>query len=215
LSVLDTTALSPGVTVAPSGLRVAANGKAIVMLTNATAHGDQAVEVDLTTSAERIRSDARWPIAFAQDWSTILGRNSDRSRIYVLGNGCTGWYASSTDTFTSCGSGIFTEYGGMTFDASGQRLTRGATVYDRDVHALWDVYPIANVGPDAAISPDGSTVFLGAGPSLTTARLADRTMLSRTPLPLRVERLFVAPNGTWLLAFHNTNGSRVTRVDLQ
>jgi hypothetical protein len=46
-------------------------------------------------------------------------------------------------------------------------------------------------------------------------RFSDKVMLERIPLPSGAERLFVAPNGTWILAFQDSFGARVTRVDLQ
>jgi len=215
LSVLDTTALTPGVPVAPAGLRIASNGKMFVTLTNRTANGDQTVEVDLTTGAQRIRTDARNLSGTPTPWPQFMGRNPDRSRIYVLGLDCKAWYAVSTDQFAPCGVGMFSQYVGMTFDATGEHLTRGTSVYDKDVNLIWDVPPIVHYAADPALSPDGTTVYVGAGGSLTTARLADKTFLSRTPISVTAERLFVAPNGQWLLVFQNTNGARVTRVDLQ
>jgi DNA-binding beta-propeller fold protein YncE len=215
LSVLDTTALSSGVPVAPSGLRIAANGKMLVMLTNMTAHGDQTVEVDLTTGAQRIRADARGLSTWSAYWTQFMGRNDDRSRIYVLGMTCWSWYAASSDTFKPCGSGVYTDYMGMTFDAAGTHMTRGASVFDADTHALWGSGPINQIYPYAAMSPDGASVYLGAGQGITTMRFADKTMLERVPIPVRAERLFLGPSGAWMLVFQNANGSRVTRVDLR
>lgn len=215
LSVLDTTALSPGVTVQPSGLRISANGKMFVMMTNMTAAGDQTVEVDLATGAQKIRTDARKLSTWSSYWPQFMGRNTDRSRIYVLGINCWSWYVATTDAFTPCIGGISTDYMGMTFNATDTRMTRGSYVLDADTHTLWGAGPINHVVPYAALSPDGASVYLGAGQGITMMRFADTTMLERIAIPLTAERLFVAPSGAWVLAFQNTSGARVTRVDLQ
>ena len=212
LSVLDTVTPSPGgLAVAPGDLRIAANGKMMILLTNATLQGNQTLEVDLTTGAQRIRTDAHWLSEAA-----LMDRNPNRSRIYVLSIYCWSFYDASSDMFTSCANPPYVpQLGGMTFDATGQHMTYGAGVLDADTHVLWGMRGIYNQPATAALSPDGATVYFGAGQSLRTARLADTTMLSRTPIPVSPDRLFVAPNGQWLLAFQNLNSVMVTRVDLQ
>jgi hypothetical protein len=214
LSLLDNAPTYPGMPAQPSGLRIAANGKMIVMLSNMTTQSDQTVEVDLTTGAQRFRTDTRGPSDGTTFWPQFVGRNGDRSRIYLLWN-CWRWYASATDTFSPCGYGQPSDGFGITFDAAGTHLTLGSRVFDADTHLLWSSEAINQIYPYAALSPDGASVYLGAGQGITTMRFADKVMLERIPIPVTAERLFVSPSDAWILAFQNTNGSRVTRVDLR
>jgi hypothetical protein len=82
LSVLDSTTAYTAVPLGPTGLKIAANGKMFMILTNTTLNRDQAVEVDLTTGAQRIRTDAGALNYFSAYWVQYMDRTPDRSRIY-------------------------------------------------------------------------------------------------------------------------------------
>jgi len=199
----------------PEGLRIAANGKMIVMLIWATSAGDEAVEVDLATGAQRIRTDARSAVNPYVFWTLSMGRTPDRSRIYMLGSNCSNEYESATDSFTSCTPSVGAQ-GGLAFDASGSRFTTSNELLDANLQQLWVHNPLNwQEGDKLAISPDDATIYFGGPFGITAMRFADKTMMERIPIPLTAERLFVDPNGKWLLAFQNTYGGRVTRVDLQ
>lgn len=198
----------------PSGLRIAANGKMIVLLTGPTGSNDQTVEVDLTTGAQRIRTDANELHSLAPAWTRDMGRTNDRSRIYILG-GCGAYYDAATDSFFLCRGSFGAPFMGVTVDATGTRLTRGSVVLDRDMFTLYDPGYINGQRPYAAISSDDATLYFGVGPTIRTMRWSDKTLLESIPIPLNAERVFVAPSGAWLLAFQSTNGARVTRVDLR
>jgi len=45
-------------------------------------------------------------------------------------------------------------------------------------------------------------------------RFADKTKLERMTIPMGVERRWVRPSGSWLLALQRTYGAKVVRVDL-
>ena len=208
--------LSPlnGVPIAPDGLRIAANGKMMVLLSYPTATNDQVVEVDLTSGTQRIRTDARNLSTASPLWTRSVGRPNDRSRIYVLGS-CGTIYDSATDAFMLCRNGSFASSMGLTFDAADTHVTRGNVVFDASLTTMFNVGDINGKPPYVAISPDGATLYLGAGQDIRTMRFADHTMLERIPIPVNAERVFVSPSGAWLLAFQVTNGVRATRVDLR
>jgi len=185
-----------------------------MILTNTTLNRDQAVEVDLTTGAQRIRTDAGALNYLSAYWVQYMDRTPDRSRIYFLSASCSSKYDAATDTFSPCGYGLPSDASGMTFDAAGTLLTRGPYVLDANMQTVWFPGVINQHVPYAALSPDGSTIYFGAGESITTARYSDRVMLERAPIPVNVSRMFVAPNGQWVLVFDSYAGSKVTRVDL-
>src|SRR5205823_5465778 len=166
----------------PAGLRIAANGKMIVMLNNPTSAGDEVVEVDLTTGVQRIRADARSLTSIYSLWTRYMGRTPDRSRVYVLGFTCASHYESTTDSFAPCQSTVDTN-GGVGFDATGTRLTTGNTVLDDNLQPLWTAEAIAQRRPIVRSSPDASTIYLGVDKSLRTMRFSDKVMLERIPIP--------------------------------
>ncbi|HEY2851462.1 MAG TPA: hypothetical protein VGJ18_01360 [Gemmatimonadaceae bacterium] len=216
LSSLDTVSAGPLGPFDPDRLRIAANGKMLVMLDHSTTSKDYVIEVDLITHAQRFRTDARQPATYV-DWYGDVGRTSDRSHIYLLGT-CSSRYDAATDTFTSCSNGFSPiATNGISVDAAGDRIAAGRTVEDSNLGLIWAIMPDP-AQPPTLLSPDGSEVYFGVGASLTLARIADQTYLERIPLPITPGRLFMAPNGKWLLAFgakdFNTAGTHVTRVDL-
>jgi hypothetical protein len=215
LPVVDSvSALYPAYSFQPSGLRIAANGKAFVFLTHPTPNtNDQVVELDLTTGTQRFREDARYLASvFTAYWTRYVGRTNDRSRIYVLG-GTAGIYDAASDSFSSPldSPGYCT---GVTFDAAGDKVASANKVVDQNLTVLATTF-VHGMGACAAISADGATVYLldGSG-NLRSMALGTGQMLERIPLPLTPQRLFVDPNGKWILAFKTAAGAQVTRVDL-
>jgi hypothetical protein len=184
----------------------------LVMLSWPSQANDQVVEVDLTTGAQRVRSDARNLATVYPYWTRYMGRSNDHSRIYSVGP-CVAIYDSASDTFQACLGGSGSAYMGMTFDAAGTLLTRGSGVFDQNLQGVYDAN-VHGVEEYAAISPDGATVYMGGTKEIRSMRLSDKTMLQRMLIPINAERLFVSPSGTWVLAFQSTNGARVTRIDL-
>ena len=217
LSALDTVPPNPNsdLPVGPSGLRIASNGKIIVTLSRSMAHNVQTVEVDLKTGAQRVRADASSWTNDEVSWSQVMDRTPDRSRIYLLSGYCSSRYDAASDSFSPCSAGLYTDFFGMSFDATGSLIGRGPYLLDADMHTVWQPGTVNAHSPHLAPSPDGSTVYLGAGQSLTTARYADKVMLERTPIPVNADRMLVSPNGQWALVFESYSSSRVTRVDLR
>jgi hypothetical protein len=207
---------------APSHLRVAANGTMLVLPDHLTHAVDQVVEVNLTTGTQRIRTDAH-PLNGTYDWWGDVERTVDRTHIYMLGS-CSSHYDVSSDTFSQCGpnlpaTGAITFP--MSFDAAGDRITYGDYVLDADVNMLWAPTGTVENPPPAVMAVDGTAEYIATGQSLTMARIADRALIERVPLPLIPNRMLMAPNGKWMLVFSWTSfrleagpGTRVVRVDL-
>ena len=214
--MLDTVSAGPLGPFDPDRLRIAANGKMLVLLDHSTTNKDYVIEVDLTTHTQRFRTDARQPATYV-DWWGDVARTSDRSHIYIVGS-CSTRYDAATDSFTPSASGFSPVVtNGISVDAVGDRVAAGRIVEDSNLGLVWAIMPDPSQ-PPTLLSPDGSEVYFGVLANLTLARIADQTYLERIPLPLTPGRLFMAPNGRWLLAFGakdiNTAGAYVTRVDL-
>jgi hypothetical protein len=216
LTVLDTAGtINSFVTPRPTQVRVAANGKAIVGLDHWTAGGDDMVEVDLGTGAQRIRADARGASPYVR---LLAGPTPDRSRILMPDYGCLRSYVSATDAFTSCGA-TKTDYPwsltNVTFDAAGRLFTLGNGVFDPAYTTLRMAAAINFRMPIGALSPDGAFVYLGADQTVAKMRVADGAIVERFAVPVTVQRMMVSPTGDWLYVFQNDYAVRAARVDLR
>lgn len=215
LTVLDSAKSASPTVLAPSGLRVAANGKMLVFLTWQTQSGDQVAEVDLTSGAQRIRTDARQLATVYPYWTSYLGRTRDHARVFIFAP-CNTLYDASTDTFASCHSTSFPDVtpSGVTVDATGSHVAHGAYVTSGDLSASVGVGSVRNRSVNVAISADGGTAYLIDGRSIRGERLSDLVQFERIPVPVSADRLFLSPDGKWMLAFQTTAPARVSRVDL-
>jgi hypothetical protein len=104
---------------------------------------------------------------------------------------------------------------GFTFDAEGQRLSLGNSVFDLDFHLLRAAPAINGWLPYSALSPDGKMLYLGADQTVTAMRISDGAFTERFNVPIPAQRLFVSPAGDWLMVFKNDYGVQASRVDLR
>lgn len=215
LSVLDTAHLASNTpSPAPSGLRVLANGHMLVTLTQPIWNFTSVVDVDLASGAQTIRSDS-YPWGNTAEFWHVMSRPADRSRVIAFGT-CWGQYLLDRDVFLPCQpqAGHGTTSTAFSFDSTGTYATYASGVWNLATNEIWWAPHIDQQAPNIAISPDASVIYMAAGQDLRMMRWSDKTMLERTPLPLAADRLVVAPNGKWILAFQTSSPARVSRIDL-
>ncbi|MDQ2665033.1 MAG: hypothetical protein M3Z05_03400 [Gemmatimonadota bacterium] len=214
LSVLDTAGAeyqSP----APEHLAISATGQVLVALSARTRSLDRYVVVNLVTGAQRIRTDGRTISGFP---TRDVRATPDRSRIFIGDFDCPRWYFASTDAFGPCQSmpELFTNFARASFNAAGDRFAWGNGVLDLSLRALVVSESIVGYIPTGALSPDGASVWLAAGRSVSRMRVSDGVILDRTRLPLIAGRLFPTPDGAYLLVFQaQGNPASVSRIDLR
>jgi hypothetical protein len=97
-------------------------------------------------------------------------------------------------------------------DAAGDRFAAGNGAYDLSFNQLATSGPINTQLPTAAISADGTLLYLGALQAVSVLRIADGKMLERFNVPVSADRIVVAPSGAWLVAIDG--GGSAVRVDL-
>jgi hypothetical protein len=197
----------------PTDVRIVSNGKMFAFLSWATRSNDELVEVDLTTGAQKIRTDAR-AISGAPGptWTNNVERSGDRARLYVVSSAR---YDAATDSWTAGVSGAASGAFGITTNMTGTQLTATNLILDASYRTIWTADPSNQGTTVLGMSTDGATVYVGAGKTLTMMRNADKVMLERTPIPVFAERVFAVPGKSEVLVFESSSGARVTRVDFQ
>jgi hypothetical protein len=145
-------------------------------------------------------------------------RTADHSAIVYLGGGCLGRYEAGLDRFVSCRS-VDASYEYLSVDASGQRVLAGLEVYDGAGQMLRTLQrPFQWNPPKAtALSPDGSDAYYAIGiAGLAHVRVSDGQLLERIPIPTIGGRVFVSPDGRWLVALpgEGTSSPDIAVVDL-
>lgn len=187
----------------PLGVRVAANGKAIVPLGSGQLWAQSPVlEYDLATGQQRVRADA---LKFGYE---SIVRSADRSAIalggfvYPLGGsagtGCAFLYRPASDTFSGC-------LGGRALSAAsadGSVWVVEQALFDANLAFVRSL--VLNNLPYfvSTVSPDGRLAYLGGVGTLTVERVSDGVALERFPLAVTA-RLLVTPDGATLFGIDN------------
>jgi len=214
LSVLDTagTDNSTPLPPRPAVVRVAANGRAYVLLEHGTRSGSNLVEVDLTTGTHRLRPDVGARGVFNNPLGRF-GRTPDRSRLVFLPDiTCPQSYIAATDAFTPCAALVRGAPGVMSFSTDGTRLTYGDLVLDQDLNTVFLARPASQWDrAQLILAPAGDVAYMVSMDGLTRVRLADGAFIERLTLPFLPSRVIVARDGTWLLAL---DAMRMVRVEL-
>jgi hypothetical protein len=193
-------------------LRVAANGRAFVILSPRTRNGDLLLEIDLSSGTQRLRTDARGSVAQFPSLFDIA-RSPDGSRVLLFPTGCSMVYLAATNGFSSCTEAQ--RYGPMlSFDAAGSSFSTGEQLFDSSMRRLKD-FPRSPVRSyQSALTPDGRMAYLVSYERLVTTLVSGNEILERIQIPMATDRLFMAPDGAWLLLMSVTD-ARVARVDLR
>ena len=188
----------------PQYVRVAANGKAIVMLNGGrSAPTAQVMEVDLATATQRMRPDAT-----AMEGGAI-SRTGDRSVVVLIGTrwsgnygtGCGYRYVAATDTFLGCGSS--SNSGDLSAATDGSLYLNGYALLSEDLGFLRSLTVTNYANIVGVLAPDARNAYLVGRGSLIKVRTPDGTIVNRTRLPLS-GRTIVTPDGETLLVIQTT-----------
>lgn len=179
----------------PLVARVAANGKALVMLTGSTAAAFTLNEVDLWTGAQRRRTDAGTGGVIG---GGAMERTTNRRFIILNETDALQRYDAATDAF---GPPVGVTTGGnLSVDQAGEHVALGLDVYDADFHPIGRMHSVLSGEPSVALSPDG-TILYQAARGVIRARVADGEVVDRlTRLhPVSPPWLEASPDGTMLV----------------
>lgn len=183
----------------PLGLRIAANGKAIIPVSGGQDWTHSPVlTLDLRSGEQQVRSDA------TQLEAEAVSRSGDRSVVVLggvrwvgsIGSGCGYEYLSASNTFTACLGGV-AQYSGS---SDGRAWVAGAGLFNESLVYVRSLR-INNIrDPQSAISSDGQTAYLIANGYVTFERASDGIALERAPFGAN-GRTVVSADGTTLFTF--------------
>jgi hypothetical protein len=191
-------------TVKPSGVsevRALANGRAYLVAT-VDFGSRRLIELDLASGAQRPRYNAG--VGSAVGGSTVEGALLTRSPsglvMTVRTGDCVQRFDATVDQFGPC---TRTQTLGVVSaaDASGQRFAIGPDVYDASWRHLsrTELLP-AGSGFGSALTLDGRDVYIPYAGALLRASTADGRILNRQLPPMRVSRVRLSPDGTFVIA---------------
>ncbi|HXL35387.1 MAG TPA: hypothetical protein VN953_10715 [Gemmatimonadales bacterium] len=210
LTVLDTT-----IDQWPSSVRVAANGKALVLLEGSSPSAFTLIEVDLGTQVQRLRTDAG-------DGGNVgvaaLERSFDHSTVVLRGNPTLFQrYDATSDAFGPRHS--VASIGTMSVDGTGQHVVLGVDVYDATLGFLRRTHsPFIGWVP-TAVSADGQYLYQGVAPyGIVRSRVSDGVMIDRSLGPVFTGGLVrMSPDGpTLVIVDSNCCGtSHIAVMDLR
>jgi hypothetical protein len=179
-AVLDSVAAAePANPPVPTGIRVAANGKLLVLLHRVTAGGHRVVELNPAAGTGRVRTEATGMTGFARSWWARAASTLDRTRIVMFDAACPRAYLSVSDSFSACGTVIASEVESPLFGAasvSADALSGRSHFADRAYDA--SLTPIASLSSlNAQLMPGGEYAVVQRGDALDKVRISDgRTM---------------------------------------
>jgi hypothetical protein len=211
-----------GFNTGPDNVRVMANQKALVTIAfDGTGYGGQVVEYDLSTGAQRVRTDAginqsvteHVPMARAADRSTVL---------FLIDDSCCPiegdvYYAASDTIGVKAGtvSGFFFP---ASSDATGSRFLIGESLFDGVLNPIVTLIPPPDAAYPTVLAPDASAAYFARDHGYMKLRIPDGAVLERVVLPETPVKLVMLPNGRQLVALmeNQVNGAlSLSVVDLQ
>lgn len=201
-----------GATVAfgASGVRVLANGHAMLKMTYPTDAGHGTVELDLANGVGRVRTDVVDGRGGAGDWWMRMARTPDRRRLVTLSN-CGRSYDLDSDSFGACGAVPGTLDGErLGIDRAGVRVISGTAVFGPSLSTRQEVVGGSFTSGD--LYADGEHALMIRGPSLLKVRLSDGRVTAGMYLTVEASRVILLPDQVTALAI--TRQGVVTRVDV-
>jgi hypothetical protein len=199
---------------APWRVRVAANGKAYVLLDGPAPAPSGLLEVDLMTGAERL-------VPGTDNTSgAALERSFDRT-VLVLARGTNllRRYDVALDAFSPIRAPA-SVYGPLRVDGSGARITLGLDVYDADLGFLRRITSAygGEAVPGAALSVDGAYLHQAMGyRGVARTSTTDGSVLDRVATPFAASGyLRISPGGSTLVVLDSfISIIRIALVDLR
>ncbi len=212
LPLTATDAAQDGATIAfaASGIRVLANGHAMLKLTYSTSAGHATVDLDLASPVGRVRTEVVDGIGSAGDWWTRMALTSDRRRLAILSS-CGRWYDVDLDAFGACEAIPGFLWGERTgVDRAGVRVIVGTSVLGPSLSTRQEV-----VGGDFTsgdLYADGQHALMLRGPSLLKVRLSDGRITAGMYLADHASRVILLPDQVTAIAI--TRQGVLTRVNV-
>jgi hypothetical protein len=196
-------------------MRTVSTGKTMLVAASpAWSTGASMLEVDLAAGTQRVRSDAT---ADAPLWFIHGERSGDHSTLTIIKDRCLGRFDAATDAFLPCRR-LDVDYESLAVDRTGTRVLAGLDVYDASGQRLRTLdRPFhLNTPTQTTISPDGADAYYGMGSSgIAHVRVGDGRLVERLLTPTGIGRVFVSPDGKWLLGLAGAGApSDLTIVDL-
>lgn len=194
----------------PTGVRVLANGKAIIQLHREAAGGSNSVELDLTTGQTRLRSETDGGGGGVERWWSRMGVSPDRSWLVLFDEGCTRTYRAATDAFSACMSPDPGDIEGFQigFDSASTRVLAGGRLLTEDLVQVGTIPPGVS-----QLSQGGQFAFVADGEGLLKIRIADGLIMGRLYLGFggSTSRLVLLKDGNTMVMLRN---GALTRFDL-
>lgn len=210
LNAIDAAQDGATIAFAASGIRVLANGHAMLKLTYPTAAGHATVDLDLANMVGRVRTEIVDGIGSAGDWWTRMAVTPDRRRVVILSS-CGRWYDIDLDAFGACEAIPGFLWGERTgVDRAGARVIVGTSVLGPSLSTRQEV-----VGGDFTsgdLYADGEHALMLRGPSLLKVRLSDGRIVAGMYLANHARRVILLPDQVTALAI--TSQGLVTRVNV-
>lgn len=205
-----------GLETAPLQVRVAANGKVLVMGGVVDTYQHRVVEMSSSGSGQRLRTDA------AQAYF-LVHRSADHGRVFFESHDhhCAIVYDSDTDRFGACRP--LEREGTWSSTPSGSRFASGYDVHDAAGGRV-RTFPLVTGAPmryTTGLSPDGSHVYASAAGGVVKLRVSDGGYLERLSLPRVPDgRILFTGGGRYLVAVHarvgySTEATEIYVVDLR
>lgn len=194
----------------PTGVRVLANGKALVKLHKKAVGGYNTVEVTLQSGESRLRTESTGGSGSVTRWWDRMAVSPDRSRLVVFDPGCARAYVSASDTFSACATPDPGDLAAarISFGVDLSRVMIGGAVFTTDL------VPVATVPYTVThLLPDGVHALAVAGDWLLRVRITDGRITSRMMLGFGPSRLILLEDGHTLLLFAS-DAAFVARVDI-
>ncbi len=181
-STLDSLAAAePGNPPLPTGVRVAANGKLLVLLHRATASGHRVVELNPAAGTGLVRTEASGMTGFIWRWWSRAASSADRTRILLFDPACPRAYSSVSDTFSACGAPLPDEITSPDFETVTVSVD-GATGRSQHGHRTFDpsLAPLATfLGSSATLMAGGEYAVVVRGDGLDKVRVTDGRIMRR------------------------------------
>ena len=182
-------------------VRVLANGKAFVALQGTTSQAFQLVEVDLTTGAQRTRTDAANASGFAQ--ASTIQRSPDRvAFVFNGGFGHLRRYDATTDQFT-VGGDVISPGRDFSLDRGGQHNAVSLDIHDASLTLIRRVESIVTSGAlvQSAISADGASLYHLTPSGVLRSRVSDGLLIDRTRKPADADLIRIASDDSFLVTW--------------
>lgn len=195
----------------PSQLRVAANGKAIVLASGSSPASFKVWQVNLATGASSVRADAGNGGTFGEG---SVGRSPDGGTLVFQGDADRFQrYDAGSDAFGPRLTGTPARLR-PSLDSAGRHVVLRTNVYDNSLGFLRTVDSPDGffVGP-SVVAADGAILYYAVGTRHVIHADPDAgAILTRAPLGVIPSQLYASRNGKWLVAIETAPRSAVVTV---